>query len=185
MPQLHVYQATEDLPAHYEYQIRSFMRILWPGHQEDDLDQPLTEPELHPTYFVLATEHTVMSYARTIWMPVSYAGQTFKLYGLGDVLTLPASRHQGYGGQIVAAATAHICADAEADAAILLTEPRLENFYRRSGWEHIPHLTILTGEHAHAQPCDAFPMMLFLSPTARNMRTTFQTQPLFLPGEEW
>jgi aminoglycoside 2'-N-acetyltransferase I len=185
MEELHIYRSTKDLPRQFEWQIRTFLRILWFDNNEDDLNEPLTAAELHPVYFVLAREDSLVSYARLIWMNINHLGNSYKMYGLGDVFTFPASRNKGYGRRIVSAATDYIRADTEADVAILLTESGLENFYRSSGWEHFPELTLLTGEQANPQVRDDFAMMLFLSGRAKQNRSDFQTQSVFLPGDEW
>jgi len=185
MEELHVYQSTEELPKQFEWQIRTFLRILWFSANEDELNEPLTAAELHPVYFVLAKEDRLVSYARIIWMYINHLGNTYKMYGLGDVFTFPASRNKGYGRRVVSSATNYIRADSDADVALLLTEPSLENFYQPSGWEHIPNLMLLTGEQISPQLRDDFAMMLFLSQKARHNRTNFQTQSVFLPGDEW
>jgi len=185
MEELHIYQSTKDLPPHFEWQIRTFLRILWFDKNEDDLNESLTAEELHPVYFVLARENRLISYARIIWLTINHLGNAYKMYGLGDVFTFPASRNKGYGSRVIESATNYIRADSEADVAILLTEPDLENFYRSIGWEYIPDLKLLTGEPDNRQPRDDFAMMLFLSEKAKENRTNFQTQSVFLPGDEW
>lgn len=185
MEELHIYHSAKDLPPHFEWQIRAFLRLLWFDENEDELNEPLTPEELHPVYFVLARENSLISYARIIWMPIDHLGNTYKMYGLGDVFTFPASRKKGYGSRVVESATNYIRADSEADIAILLTEPGLENFYRSIGWEYIPDLRLLTGEPDNPQTRDDFAMMLFLSGKAKQNHTNFQTQTVFLPGDEW
>ena len=185
MEGLHIYQSIKDLPPHFEWQIRTFIRILWSDENEDNLNEPLTAEEFHPVYFLLAQEDSLISYARLIWMTIHHLGKTYKMYGLGDVFTFPASRNKGYGKRIVSAATNFIRTDSNADMAILLTEPNLESFYQSSGWEHIPELRLFTGEQAIPQIRDNFAMMLFLSERAKQNRTDFQTQSVFLPGDEW
>jgi hypothetical protein len=80
-------------------------------------------------------------------------------------------------------ATAHIRSDSEADAAVLLTRPGLEAFYRRCGWETVPELEVRTDEYDEHQRGDSLPMMLFLSATA--VRAGFHASPLDLLGDEW
>lgn len=185
MEELHVYQSTADLPQFIELQIRTFQRILWFDDNEDEPNEPLTAAELHPVYFVLAKEDQLISYARIIWMTIPHQGKNYKMYGLGDVFTFPASRHKGYGSRVVSSATNFIRTDSEADMAILLTEPGLEKFYQLSGWDHIPDLRLLTGEKANPQIRDDFAMMLFLSRKAKQNLSDFQTWSVFLPGDEW
>lgn len=179
------YDSIATIPPRLEWQIRSLLYAEWPGPDETDAAQPLIAAELHPVYFVLADEEQVLSCARTIWAPVSHLGQSLKLYGLGDVITKPEFRHQGYGRYIVEEATAHIKSDREADAGVLLTESKLEPLYRRSGWGYIPELQVTTGEHDGCAAGESFPMMLFLSAKARSMRETFSEGLLILPGNEW
>lgn len=182
MPELMRYDSAALIPLRLEAQIRSLLYAEWPASDEDEVARPLIDPELHPVYFVLADGDQVLSYARTIWAMVTHLGQSFKLYGLGDVITKPEFRYKGYGGRIVREATTHIKSDREADAAVLLTEPKWEMFYRRSGWDYIAGLRVVTSE------CDEraiFPMMLFLSVKAQAVRATFATDRLMLPGDEW
>jgi hypothetical protein len=72
--------------------------------------------------------------------------------------------------------------DPEADAAILFTEPDLEDFYNRSGWEQVTGLSATVGSKDTPEPQDGFVMMLFLSQRAQALRSAFQKYPVFLPG---
>ena len=186
MEKLYIYQSTEELPKQFEWQIRTFLRILWFNANEDEYSEPITSTEFHPVYFVLAGEDKlIISYARIIWMSIIHLGETYKIYGLGDVFTFPASRNKGFGKKVVSSATNYIRADSDADVALLLTEPKLENFYQQSGWEYIPDLRLLTGEQRKLKLNSDFAMMMFLSQKAQHNRTNFQTQSVFLPGDEW
>lgn len=185
MPPLLCYNSTATAPPHLEDQVRSLLDAEWPGTDETDAARPLTDPGLHPAYFVLADGDQVLSYARTIWAMVSHFGLSFKLYGLGDVITKPGLRHKGYAGRVVGEATAHIKSDREADAAVLLTEPKLEPFYRRRGWGYVPGLRVATSEYGECAAGAAFPMMLFLSAKAHAARAIFAKDTLVLPGDEW
>jgi predicted GNAT family N-acyltransferase len=183
--QLHSYLSAEDLPQEFECQIRSFLRIQWYDADEDDSTESLTASELNPVFFVLARDKTVISYARLIWANISHNGNNYRMYGLGDVFTFPASRNKGYGGQVVAAATDYIRADPQTNCAILLTEPVLHSFYQRYGWEHVPNLDMSFGEPDKPQPYKGYAMMLFLSKELQKSRTAFLKHQLFLPGDEW
>ena len=185
MLQLNTYLSAEDLPPQFECQIRAFLRSLWPAAGEDELDEPLTDPKLHPVYFVLARKQTVISYARTIWAQIAHRQTIYKIYGLGDVFTCPAYRRTGYGTQIITAATNHICSDASADMAVLVTEPALEAFYAHSGWEHMSNRSLMTGKETRPDYFPGFPMMLFLSQKAQILRESLARLPVFLPGDEW
>lgn len=185
MPRLMRYDSASTIPARLEAQVHSLLHAEWPDPDEDDASRPLIDPELHPVSFVLADGNQVLSYARTIWAAVFHLGQSFKLYGLGDVITRPEFRHKGYGGRIVEEATTHIKSDRAADAAVLLTEPKLEPLYQRSGWGYVPGLRVATGEYDGCIAWESFPMMLFLSAKARSVREIFHAEILVLPGDEW
>lgn len=185
MPQLLVYNSSAEPPCHFAEQIHSALLAEWPAPDTDVRGGSLIAPELHPTYFLLVERNRLLSYARTIWMTVAHNQQHFKLYGLGDVLTVPQCRHQGYGNRLVQEATAHLSSDPEADAALLLTRPELAELYRRSGWEHVPGLRVVTGEYDGHESGDVFPMMLFLPAAAHVSRESFASQTLVLPGDEW
>jgi hypothetical protein len=91
----------------------------------------------------------------------------------------------GYGSSIIQAATAHICSDPKADAAVLVTEPGLAAIYRRSGWEHVQGLQVVSSEHDEHEAIESYWMMLFLSAAARAARGSFARDMLVLPGDEW
>jgi hypothetical protein len=185
MLQLFIYDSSTEFPLELARQIRVALLDEWPCTDAEDTLESLTEPQLHPTYFVLAEWNRLLSYARTIWVTMEYGAQRFKLYGLGDVMTVPQHRHKGYGDRIVREATAHIRSDPEADAALLLTRPELTELYQRSGWEHVPGLRVASSEDEGNEASNAFPMMLFLSVAARAARPSFARHTLVLPGDEW
>lgn len=179
------YNSTETIPPHLEAEIRALLLAEWPAPDTDDAASPLIVPELQPMFFILTDENQVLSYARTIQATVSHLGQNFKLAGLGDVITKPEFRRSGYGRLVVEEATSHIQSDREADAAVLLTEPKLEAFYRGSGWGIVPGLSVATSEYDESASDEVIPMMLFLSAKAQATRAIFPKETLLLPGDEW
>jgi aminoglycoside 6'-N-acetyltransferase I len=180
-PRVMIYDSAAAIPPTLEAQIRRLLHAEWPG-TEDVAALPLIDPGLHPVHFVLAEGDQVVSYTRTIRATISHRGQVFMLYGLGDVVTRPGQRQRGYGGRLVEAATAHIRRDPAADAAVLLTEPALEQFYQRYGWEHVAGLRVTTGDSDQGTP---FAMILFISAKVRAARERFADDPLVLTGDEW
>lgn len=185
-PRVLRYDCAAAIPPRFEAQIRSLLRAAgWLGAGETGTAQPLTNPELRPTYFLLAEGDRVLSYARTIQATVSHLGHDFNFYGLGDVITRPGFRRRGYGGRVVVEATAHIKSDREADAAVLLTGRKLEAFYRQRGWECVRGLRVTTSEGDACTAGGSFPMMLFISTKARAARRHLTRDTLVLPGDEW
>lgn len=180
------YNSSARIPPRLGAQVRSLLYAAgWLRGDETDAARPLTAPVLCPTYFLLVEGERVLSYARTIRAAVPHAGLSFKLYGLGDVITGPEFRRHGYGGRIVREATTYIKLDQEADAAVLLTGPKLGPFYGRSGWEYVRGLRVATGWGGERVEEAAIPMMLFLSAKARASRASFTEGVLALPGDEW
>jgi GNAT superfamily N-acetyltransferase len=180
------YKSSARIPPRFGAQVRSLLCAAgWLGADETDAARPLPDPGLCPTYFLLVEGERLLSYARTIWAAVPHAGRSFKLYGLGDVITRPEFRRHGYGGRVVREATTYIKSDQEADAAVLLTEPKLEAFYGRSGWEYVRELRVATGGGGERGEEATIPMMLFLSARAQGLRAAFTEGVLALPGDEW
>jgi GNAT superfamily N-acetyltransferase len=184
MAELAAYTASEALPPEVDPQIRTLLDAEWPG-ASGNAGSPLIDPDLNPMYFVLSSGDEVVGYARTIWAWGVHKGQATKVYGLGDVVTRPRWRRQGFGRRVVEAATRHIRADADADLAVLLTEPKLEKLYAESGWVHVPGMRLVTGERNGASTTGDFVMMLFLSAAARRDRDSYSHAPLILAGDEW
>ena len=118
MAQLSIFDPTT-LPEAHAHQIRSFIRMHWHDEYLYDLDAPLFPPERHPRHVVVHERHALLSHARVIWVDFAHAGENWRLYCLGDVLTYPAFRRRGHGGEVVGAATRLIRSDEAADAAIL------------------------------------------------------------------
>jgi predicted N-acetyltransferase YhbS len=185
MPELMRYASTDTIRLHLEARIRALLHAEWPGNEATEATQPLLASEFHPMHFVLADAEEVLGYARTIWMEVPYLEQNLKLYGLGDVVIKPKFRNQRYGTRIVEAATVFIQSDQEADAAVLLTEPNLEAFYRRCGWRHFTRPQIVISESGGCAAEANFPMMLLLSTRAHAALNKLQDEPLVLTGDEW
>ncbi len=185
MPSILVYDADGSLPGPLEREIRSALDLEWLGPSSAGDGEPLIERTLNPTYFVVVEENSLRSFARTIWARVTYCSQELKLYGLGDVVTVRSQRRKGYGAMVTQAATAHIKADADADAALLLTQPELERFYAQWGWVHLPQLRVVTEEADDPGAEPPFVMLLFCSNKARRLRALFADNPLVLPGDEW
>jgi predicted GNAT family N-acyltransferase len=173
------------LPEAHAHQIRSFIRIHWHDEYLYDLDAALFPSERHPRHVVVHDRHALLSHARVIWVDFAHAGETWRLYCLGDVLTYPAFRRRGHGGEAVAAATRLIRKDAAADAAILFTDPATTAFYAAHGWEPVLSLTATFGHPVASEPSQGTAMMLFLSDRAKGRRAVFETQTLALPGWGW
>jgi predicted GNAT family N-acyltransferase len=184
MAQLSVFTGS-DLPEAHAHQIRSFIRLHWDEPYLHDIDAPLVPPERNPRHVVMAERHAVFSHARVVHAPFRFGGDVYRLYGVGDVFTYPAFRKRGFGGEVMARATALIREDAKADLAILFCDETLESFYAQHGWRAVPSLEATAGDDADGtEPLTGLPMLLSLSDRARRLRPE-EAGPWRLPGHGW
>lgn len=180
MPIVQHYRTEEAIPDDIRSQIGALIDCEWPRLE---VSAQLVEAPLHPTHFVLLEGRTLLSYGRTIWAYGTCNRRRLKIYGLGDVVAPVTLRRRGYGSAIVSAATAHIRADAAADAAILHTQPDLDRLYGRFGWAHVSTFSIVTDE-ARAEMAPHV-MAVLLSSQAQQLLGGGSGGVLTLSGEEW
>jgi predicted acetyltransferase len=181
MPELLMYKTTAELPAHFYYQMEAFVRIEWVDGDFFDIDLGWLEEAAH---FVVASGKKLISYASVVWVDIELNGESYKCGGLSSVMTFPAFRGKGYGGQVVKAATDFILAEPAADIALLWTEH--EGFYERYGWEQMPTLKTFSGDLDNPESCDdELRMMLFISEKAKNHRGDFEQAEIYIGAETW
>ncbi len=154
------------------------MRMTWPAI-EDGLLTETYPAAWEPFHVALIEGPVLLSYATVMRRTIEHAGATYRLAGLGNVLTYPGFRRRGYGARVVRAATAHIDAS-DADVGGLFCVPALVPFYARADWEPlrvartthgIDDVTVVKGEVR---------MMRFLSIHGLTGREAFAIQPLHL-----
>jgi len=191
MPELLFYPSNTDLPECFSYQANDFIRLIFdfdPYLELElyDVNAPFAEEHWHPVHFVVAERNALFSYATVMWKTLEHGGETYICYGIANMLTYPAYRQQGYGTQIVRAATDYIRSAPQADIAILWTSPHNLNFYARHGWEHMPNVTIQIGDSQHPQVYSDEPaMMLFLSEKGKRGRPAFEAEPIYFAEYTW
>jgi hypothetical protein len=181
VPELAIY-SNETLPPAHEHQIRSFIRLHWHDEYLYDLDAPLVPADRHPSHVVLAERHAVLSYARLIWVPLAHAGERWRLYCIGDVMTYPAWRRRGYASIVVGKATGLIRDDPAADLGILFCDPEIADLHGEHGWSAAPALRATKGLDVR-EPQEGLAMLLLLSERAKT--AGFETSELALPGYGW
>ncbi|MEO1166987.1 MAG: GNAT family N-acetyltransferase [Chloroflexota bacterium] len=183
MSELKIYHATKDLPLPLYYQVETFVRIEWTDDEDYDIDEGLDEPNIH---IVLSEGNTLFSYASVIWVDIVHNEISYKCYGLRSVFTFSASRRQGFGGQVVKAATDLIQQKEDADIALLWTEAHLVDYYVRYGWRAMPDTTILIGEPDEPEIFnEEIPMMLFVSDKGRAGISAIESGQLYVGDEPW
>lgn len=182
---LHRYSSDNPVPANLEAQVKQLLDAEWEGPASET--GPLTDPALHPEYFVLSEPDSqgidrVLSYGRAIRADVEIDGKRYRIWGIGDIVTDPARRDQGWGSRIASAATDVIRSDLEAALGLLITSPSDDRFYAAHGWQHEPDLRLITDEDPNG--CDRYVMLLWL-PQGDSLREYLHSHPLVLPGKEW
>lgn len=184
MPQLRTFRDA-DLPPPLKWQALSFMRVEWPFIFSGDsrLSTDIYGADLRPVHFVVAEGEVLVSYATVIRMDLDHAGPTWRVYGLGNVLTYPSFRGEGHGRRVVDAATQYI-GDSDADVAALFCDPGLAGLYAKSGWTAMEGATTLVGSKADPTPYGALRMMLFVSAKGRAGRPLFEGHPWYV-GDPW
>ena len=184
-PALSVYRSY-DLPPLVKCQIHSFMRIEWTAGYTGERqfrDEVWPEGEVQNTvHFVLEERDFVISQAGVVWKRIEHDGETYETGGLTGVLTFPDFRRQGYGTQVVEAATRYIV-DKGVD--IGLTTSHLRSFYTRAGWIPMEMTNILHGDPASPTEVDELVLMLFLSEKGKQGRRTFEDRPIYVGANSW
>jgi predicted GNAT family N-acyltransferase len=180
MPIVQQYDTEDAIPEGIRSQLGAAVDSEWPRLEASE---PLVDALFHPTHFVLLQDLTLLSYGRTIWTHGSCSGSRLKVYGLGDIITPVTLRRRGYGSAIVAASTAHVRADATADAAILHTQPSLDSLYRLGGWMSVNPFSVVTDESREEMA--PYLMAVLLSDRAQQLLGGSSGGVLTLPGDEW
>ena len=124
-----------DLPDLYACQVLTFLRVQWPEGfvGENCLRNWITKAEHHPISFLFVEAGLVISHAQVVWKHLEHHGEIYKTYGITGVFTFPSFRSQGYGLQVIQAATEYIC-QSDADIGMFHCDPGLANFYQQCGW---------------------------------------------------
>lgn len=171
----------DEFPEMLNWQAVSFMRVQWPFiySGSNRFGKNTYPPEWHPIHFSIVEEDVLISYAGVIQVDIEHAGQTYKACGLGNVFTFPPFRRNGYGTQVVQAATEHIL-QSDVDIGILFCDSPLASFYAASGWESKNDALTREGTPDNYLSHESLRMMLFISEKGRRGRNAFANQPLYI-----
>lgn len=183
MVEQYIYTST-DFPEALKCQALSFLRVEWPGGFMGDnrLRNWITKEADHPIHVVLVEAGLLISHTNVVWKYLEHAGITYKTYGLTGVFTYPSFRGQGYGSQLIAAATAYIQAS-DGDIAMFHCDPSLRDFYARHGWEALEQATTYLGPNEKFLVDDEVLMMQFLSAKGQQGRASFEREPIYFGSD--
>lgn len=168
------------LAPEIECQILSFLRISWPeGFQDENrLRNWITRLDHHPLSFVLVENGLLIAHAQVVWKMLDHVGVKYKTYGITGVFTYPSFRRQGYGLQVVQAASTYI-AQSDADIGMLHCEHQLKAFYGQAGWLPMVGAVTLIGARANPVISGELMMMQFFSEKGQRGEESFLKVPVF------
>lgn len=173
-----------EIPPEIACQIASFIRLVWLNHLTGEDRFWSLEGEAGTTTFVIYERGVLISHANVIQRTITHQGESYLMYGLGGVFTYPAFRGEGYGGQVVEAATQFI-RTSSADLGMLFCDPKRQGFYGQRGWVLL-EATILVGAEGEAKPFTYEPMMAqYLSDKAKTHRADFEGATIYLGESTW
>lgn len=174
------------LPPLIKCQLLAFLRMEWPElFQGERQFQDYTVKPTQPVNFYTAEQNVLISHTEVNWRWLEHTGQTFKAYGLSAVFTYPPFRREGYGRQVVTAATDHVRAS-DADVAMLFCLPDRQAFYAACDWIPLPTARVFYGPREQPRPSDPdVLMMLFVSKKGQQARPAFEHQPIYAGERLW
>ncbi len=173
-----------DLPPNLRCQIVSFMRVYAPQvFRSQPIGWDFIDAMPHPVSVALVEQNVLISHALVTWRWLTHAGVTHKMYGLSAVFTYPEFRGQGYGHQVVEAATRYIL-ESDADSAMLRCKLELYPFYQASGWITMEATRLRIGV-PDAAPEAGRVMMLFVSEQGQQSRAAFEREPVYVGEYMW
>lgn len=185
MPEVQHYRRYADIPTELAVQAASFIRLVWLADRKgEDRFWKLDDPSGTVQYFIIAERGVLISHADVVQRTITHAGESYLLYGLGGVFTYPAFRGEGYGQQVVDAATAFI-RSSPADVGMLFCNPARWGLYGRSGWARLEN-QILEGAPEAPQPYTYEPaMIIYNSARAQAHQHDFESQPIYVGKGTW
>jgi GNAT superfamily N-acetyltransferase len=141
---------------------------------------------VRPVHIAVTNGNTLIAYATVVWKTLELNGEIYSCGGLANVMTFPHFRKQGYGRQIVKAATKIIQEAANVDIGMLWTAAQNAGFYAHAGWEALPEMVTLMGDTNNPQVYDdEGAMMLFLSAKGKRGRAAFEHGRVYVGEWTW
>ena len=184
MKQQHFFESQE-LPAKFTCQILSFMRAEWPQdfQGKNRLRKWIKRPEEHPVHFILEEEDILISHVAVVWKLLHHAGQEYKAYGFTEVFTYPVWRRQGYGLQLIRAASEYI--EQQGDADLIMFHSTVRGFYELVGFEPMDEMVTLIGDPSHPRRSNDIGFMRFVSEKGKQGREQFAKETLYFGDDTW
>ncbi len=175
-----------DCSENLRKQIIALQCTAWPLTPGDE-DKPWPgNPEIYISSFVLVDNDITVSHVAIMGKNITHKGQTYKAFGLGEVVTHPSYQKRGFGLQLINKAAAFI-ENNEPDISIFTCNPSLIYFYAQGGWEHIKNTCLVGGTRDNSFRSDSLrlaTMMRFHSDKAKEHRQDFEDSDVYLELSE-
>jgi predicted acetyltransferase len=182
VPTLHRYPKHE-VPREIAVQIRSFIRIQWPGLMGRSGRLYDVEPSDAVT-FVLMEDEALVSHAQVKRFDFPFNGEQLKVAGVSAVFTYPAWRGSGCGKQIVQAATSYI-PETGADIAMLFcSEPR-RMLYESCGWMPMRTTRVLEGDKDSSKVHGNLLMAFEITAKGKQIRESLENASVYVGATTW
>lgn len=182
----------EECPSYLKEQIIFLMKNEWPQAFEDK-DVAIQWPnciETHPISLVLVENNIVISHVAVPSKYIKHNGQTYKAFGLSEVMTNPYYRNQGFGLKLIKEAGLLI-EKSEPDISIFTCKPSLVSFYTQGEWEYSKSTHLIGGTRNKPFRSDSLglsTMIRFFSDKAQTNRLEFEETNVYLElgeGKLW
>jgi predicted acetyltransferase len=174
----------EECASYLKEQIINLMKNEWPQAFEDKDEAVLWPscPDTSPISLVLVEDNIVISHVAVPHKYIKHKGQTFKAFGLSEVMTNPSYRNQGFGLKLIKEAGILI-EKSEPDISIFTCKPSLVSFYTQGGWEFSKSTHLIGGTLNKPFRSDSLglsTMIRFISDKAQEIRLTFEETDVYL-----
>jgi len=167
-------------------QIIALQCTAWPQAPGDE-DKPWPKnQEIYLSSFVLVDNDIAVSHVAIMGKDITHKGQTYKAFGLGEVVTHPSYQKHGFGLQLINRAATFI-ENNEADISLFTCKPSLIYFYGQGGWEYMKNTCLVGGTHDNPFRSDSLglaTMIHFYSDKAKEHRQDFQNSDVYLELRE-
>lgn len=183
-PTIEIYKQEADIPKVLHQQILDFLRIVWnDGFTEKNLFRTwICRKEFNPVFFLLTSQNILISHLCVVHQQLTHANESFNTYGLSGVFTYPQFRKQGYGLQLVRAATDFI-QNTNADIALFTTTTH--NFYEKAGYIRMEQTRLLHGDKSNPQLYPEEIYMQFISAKGKQHKNSFDKATMYIGEHVW
>lgn len=172
-----------DSSENLKQQIIALQETAWPS--EEAKPWP-SKPDIHITSFVLLDDDIAISHVAVVGKTINHKGNTYKTFGLSEVVTHPDYQKSGYGLQVIKEAAKYI-GNNNPDISIFTCDPTVIPFYLLGGWSHLKGACLVGGTLEKPFRSDGLGlavMIRFHSDKAKEHQEEFEKSDIYLELDE-